>query len=151
MHFHLALGIQYHFSQHMAHKGVINIHPSLLPKYRGLAPYFWSLINGETETGVTIHWVDKGFDTGDILVQQSVPITPNDTIISLSNKCAKLGSYLLIEAVNLIKQDNPPRTPQKKRGEGSYYSWPTPSDLRLFKQRGHRYGSFIYMWKKLTE
>ncbi|MEM7030705.1 MAG: formyltransferase family protein, partial [Chloroflexota bacterium] len=59
--------------------GVINVHPALLPKNRGLFPYFWAMAQGDTESGVTVHWVEPQFDTGAILIQKSLPISPQDT------------------------------------------------------------------------
>jgi hypothetical protein len=133
----------------LAPKGVINIHPALLPKNRGLFPYFWALANGDAESGVTVHWVDTKFDTGDILAQQVVPITPADTVISLARRSAEVGAELLVEAVKLIEAGDPPRIFQNHH-EASYFSWPTPADVRRFKQRGRRYGSILEMWKDLT-
>ena len=134
-------------------KGVINVHPALLPKNRGLFPYFWALANGDAETGVTVHWVEPKFDTGAILVQESLPIMPNDTVISLAGKSAELGAELLVRAVRLIeieiKAGNPPGLPQES-DQASYFSWPTPAAVRRFKQRGRKYGSLKEMWKEFT-
>ena len=93
--------------------GCINIHASLLPKYRGAAPIQWSIIDKEKETGITIMQMDKGLDTGDILFQKVVPIDDEDTGESLFEKLAKAGSDFLIEVlpkieagdVHPIKQD----------------------------------------------
>ncbi len=68
--------------------GTINLHPSLLPKYRGPNPYFHAIKNGEKETGLTFHLMDSSFDTGAILQQTVIPITPNETGDSLRNKCS---------------------------------------------------------------
>ena len=84
--------------------GCVNIHASLLPKYRGAAPIQWSIIDGETETGVTIMQMDRGLDTGDILFQQKVPITSEDTGESLFDKLAKAGSALITEALVKIEK-----------------------------------------------
>lgn len=94
--------------------GCVNIHASLLPKYRGAAPIQWSIIDGEKETGVTIMQMDKGLDTGDILFQKKVPITKEETGASLFDKLAKAGAELIVEAlakiergeVNPVKQDD---------------------------------------------
>ncbi|MBU2542383.1 methionyl-tRNA formyltransferase [Patescibacteria group bacterium] len=79
--------------------GTLNIHTSLLPKYRGASPIQSALINGETETGVTIMKMDKGLDTGPILLQKSIKIKPNDTYLDLDKKLAKIGLLALLEAV----------------------------------------------------
>ncbi|MDX2433931.1 MAG: methionyl-tRNA formyltransferase, partial [Desulfobacterales bacterium] len=85
--------------------GTINVHGSLLPKYRGAAPIQWALINGETETGITIMQMDKGVDTGDILLQEKLPIGPKDTAGSLSGKLAELGGKALGAALDLLRLD----------------------------------------------
>lgn len=126
--------------------GVINVHPALLPKNRGLFPYFWALANGETETGVTVHWVDPKFDTGPIVVQESLSINADDTVISLARRLAVLGTDLLVHAINHIQAGNPPRLPQDST-QASYFSWPTAADVRRFRQQGRRYGSILEMWR----
>lgn len=88
----------------MPKHGCVNIHASLLPKYRGAAPIQWSIIDGETETGVTIMQMDRGLDTGDILFQQKVPITSEDTGESLFDKLAEAGSALITEALVKIEK-----------------------------------------------
>jgi methionyl-tRNA formyltransferase len=79
--------------------GTINVHASLLPKYRGAAPVQWALINGEAETGVTIMQMDEGLDTGDILLAEKLPISPDDTAGSLFMKLAELGGIALQKAL----------------------------------------------------
>jgi methionyl-tRNA formyltransferase len=80
--------------------GILNVHTSLLPKYRGASPIQSALIAGETETGVTIMKMDVGLDTGPILMQTSIQIDPNDTYPILDQKLAKLATGTLIEALN---------------------------------------------------
>ena len=92
--------------------GCLNLHPSLLPKYRGAAPIQWALINGETETGVTIMLLDEGADTGDIILQKRVNIQPEDSALTLSNRLAHLAAPLLIEALESASDVPPPHTPQ---------------------------------------
>ena len=88
--------------------GTINVHGSLLPKYRGAAPIQWALINGEQETGVTIMQVDEGMDTGDILLPVSLPITNTDTSGSLFKKLSTLGGETLVKAISLLKEGKLP-------------------------------------------
>jgi methionyl-tRNA formyltransferase len=89
--------------------GSICFHPSLLPKYRGASAINWALIRGETVTGLTIFWVDKGIDTGPMLLQKEVKVDPADTTGSLYfNKIFPLGVEAIGEAVDLIKAGNPP-------------------------------------------
>ncbi|MBC7472652.1 MAG: methionyl-tRNA formyltransferase [Candidatus Sericytochromatia bacterium] len=94
--------------------GCINIHGSLLEKYRGAAPIQWAIANGETETGITTMLLDAGMDTGDTLLKESIKIELNDTTETLSKKLSLLGSDLLIKtldglldnSITPIKQDN---------------------------------------------
>jgi len=82
--------------------GCINIHASLLPRYRGAAPITWAIVRGETETGNTIMQMDAGMDTGAILLQESIPIEPNDTAGTLTEKLSLLGARLITRALPLI-------------------------------------------------
>jgi methionyl-tRNA formyltransferase len=82
--------------------GILNVHASLLPKYRGAAPIQWAIANGETETGVTIMQIDAGLDTGDMLLKRSVPIQADETAPELSGRLAPLGAKLLIETIERI-------------------------------------------------
>jgi hypothetical protein len=129
-------------------QGTLNIHPALLPRHRGLFPYFWVIADGETETGVTVHWVDNKFDTGDLLLQEKIPVQPDDTIISLSYKSAVVGAEMLVEVVRLVAAGNPPRIPQSSDGV-SYHSWPGPADQRRFRQQGGQYGTIFELWKHM--
>ncbi len=84
--------------------GTINVHGSLLPKYRGAAPIQWAVINGEKETGVTIMNVDEGMDTGDILLPAKLDITATDTSATMFDKLSVLGGETLIKAIALMKE-----------------------------------------------
>ena len=91
----------------------IQYHPSLLPRHRGGSAINWAVINGETRTGLTIFWPDKGIDTGPILLQKEVDIAPDDTVGSLYfKKLFPLGIEAIKESVELIRQGKAPRTPQ---------------------------------------
>ena len=92
--------------------GAINVHGSLLPRYRGAAPIQWAVINGETETGITIMRMDEGLDTGDILLTASEPIGLEDTSGSLFTRLALLGGTTLVKAVALLKEGKLQPTPQ---------------------------------------
>lgn len=80
-----------------ARDGFVNVHPSLLPEYRGANPYSHVIINGEKYTGVSIHKMDKNFDTGNILIQNQLPIAANDTMGTIFNKLNRLSGELLIK------------------------------------------------------
>jgi len=84
-------------------RGCINVHGSLLPKYRGAGPIQWALINGETETGITTMLMDEGMDTGAMLLQATMAIGPDDTAGSLSPRLADLGGRLLVETLAQLK------------------------------------------------
>src|SRR6202000_2579283 len=83
--------------------GIVNVHASLLPKYRGAAPIQWAIANGETKTGVTIMQIDAGLDTGDMLLKAALTIGPDETAPQLSERLAPLGADLLLEAMNQIE------------------------------------------------
>src|SRR5256885_14282286 len=83
--------------------GNINLHASLLPKYRGAAPIQWAIANGESVTGVTTMRIDEGLDTGDILLQQELPISENDTAETLSPRLAAIGAELMIETLRELQ------------------------------------------------
>lgn len=99
-------------------RGCINIHASLLPKYRGAAPIQWALINGETQTGITSMLMDDGLDTGDILLQKIINIEENDNSATLSIKLSHLGAKTLIETINGVR--NAIIKPVKQSGHASY-------------------------------
>lgn len=82
--------------------GCINVHASLLPKYRGGAPIHHAIMNGETKSGITIMYMDIGMDTGDMIVKKEIPIEDSDTLGSLSDKLSKLGASLLEEVLPSI-------------------------------------------------
>lgn len=92
--------------------GCINVHPSLLPKYRGAAPLNWTLIRGETRTGVTIMRMDEGMDSGDILLQEETPVGPGETFGELHDRLARMGAELLLKTVRTIEDGTVRRTPQ---------------------------------------
>ena len=92
--------------------GCINVHASLLPKYRGAAPVQWAIINGEKVTGVTTMWMDEGLDTGDIFLQESIEIRDDWTSLDLFKELSVLGGQLLLTTLDYIKSGNIIRLPQ---------------------------------------
>lgn len=117
--------------------GCINIHASLLPRWRGAAPIQRAILAGDEETGITIMLMDEGLDTGPILTQQSVDITPNTTATDLHDQLADLGAKMMAEA--LIKLDNGTIRPQPQSDDGATYAekikksdgaidWTNPAD-----------------------
>ena len=92
--------------------GCINVHSSLLPKYRGAAPIHWAILNGDQETGVTIMHMALALDAGDIIAQRATPIDPNETVEELHDRLAQLGAQLLVDTVAEIAAGTAGRTPQ---------------------------------------
>ncbi len=125
--------------------GILNVHASLLPKYRGAAPIQWAVANGERETGVTIMQIDAGLDTGDMLCSASLAIHPAETAPELSGRLAPLGATLLIEAIHQIetgtarprKQDDAAATlaPILKKEDGQI-DWARPAGVIYNRLRG---------------
>ncbi|MBI2252092.1 MAG: methionyl-tRNA formyltransferase [Armatimonadetes bacterium] len=111
--------------------GAINFHPSLLPEYRGAIPIEAAIMAGEEETGLSVFFLDQGFDTGDILLQEKVKIDPEDTGGTLREKLADLGADFLIKAINLIKSRNFKRIPQDK--SAGNYTYPLKNEDALIK------------------
>ncbi len=93
--------------------GCINLHASLLPKYRGIAPVNWAIINGETRTGVTTIFMDEGIDTGDIILSKEVAIGEDETAGELLSRLAQVGAEVLVETCNLIARGEATRIKQK--------------------------------------
>jgi methionyl-tRNA formyltransferase len=97
--------------------GTINLHPSLLPKYRGANPYFWIMLNEEVESGATIHYIDKGEDTGDILAQEAFAVDEGMTVSELQARTVALGVQLMLKAVDELDRGSakavaqPPKSP----------------------------------------
>lgn len=109
--------------------GCVNIHASLLPSYRGAAPIQWAILNGEKETGVTIMQMEKGLDTGDMLLKKAIPIEPKETGESLHDKLMEVGAELIVEALPLIESGK--INPEKQEDSKSSYA------SRLNKEMGH--------------
>jgi methionyl-tRNA formyltransferase len=125
--------------------GCINVHGSLLPKYRGAGPIQWAIINGETETGITTMMMDEGMDTGTMLLQESIPIASDDTAGTLSPRLAELGGRLLVETIARLKagtivpqpQDSSQATlaPLLKKEDG-VIDWTLPASTLANRVRG---------------
>jgi methionyl-tRNA formyltransferase len=125
--------------------GAINLHPSLLPKYRGSSPIQWALANGDTVTGVTILYVSEKMDAGDIILQREIPIDPEATSSALEPVLAGAGAQLLMEAVEQIRTGTVQRHPQddaaaidvrKLTKEDGRLDWTQPADVLRNRIRG---------------
>lgn len=108
--------------------GFYNVHPSLLPSFRGPEPLFWTFRHGIQETGVTIHVVDEGVDTGDIAIQARLLLPDGITGIEAERQCAKLGGELILATVDRLRANTLRLTPQ---GPGRYYPSPTAQDFQF--------------------
>jgi methionyl-tRNA formyltransferase len=109
--------------------GTVNLHSSLLPQYRGAAPIQWAIMNGERETGVTTFLIDQKMDTGDILMQRSVPIFPDENAESLHDRLADQGADLLVETMNLFEEGK--LTPRPQCGKTTPAPKITPAHCRI--------------------
>ena len=94
--------------------GSINLHASLLPKYRGAAPIQWALMNGDISTGVTIFQIDKKMDTGDILFQKQIEILKDDNMLTLGNRLCKYGAGFIVDIINKIEKGSVQRIKQNQ-------------------------------------
>ena len=110
--------------------GTVNVHASLLPKYRGAAPIQRAIINGETCTGVTTMYTALGVDTGDIILQRKTSIHPEETAGMLFERLAELGAQTLLETIELIKTGKAPRVPQNE-AEATHCSMIQKNDGRI--------------------
>ena len=99
--------------------GCLNVHTSLLPKYRGAAPIQWAIANGDTETGVTIMKMDEGLDTGDTVAQRRTPIHPEDDSVTLHDRLARLGAELLVQTIPDYATGKIQPVPQPAEGASS--------------------------------
>jgi methionyl-tRNA formyltransferase len=101
----------------MPEYGTFNLHASLLPNYRGAAPINWAIINGETRTGVSTFFIDEKIDTGDMILQDSIAINPEENAGSLHDKLMHIGSELVLKTVKLIQQDSAKTIPQTESSD----------------------------------
>jgi methionyl-tRNA formyltransferase len=143
-------------------KGCINVHASLLPRYRGAAPLHWCITNGETETGVTTMLMDVGLDTGDMLLKRATPIDPDEDTSSLHDRMSAVGAELLAETIELAaqgrlvpeKQDDTLTcyAPMLKKEDGLIdWSKDAPGIKNLVRGMTPWPGAFSYLDEKLVK
>ncbi|MDA1044620.1 MAG: formyltransferase family protein, partial [Verrucomicrobia bacterium] len=118
--------------------GVINYHTALLPRHRGRQPLFWALAEGDATVGITIHMVDQGIDTGDIILQREMPILPKDTLDSLYWKTTREGTQAILDVLDMFDNGTVVRKPQDPEA-GNYNGFPTKADRQRFTARGRRF------------
>lgn len=149
--------------------GIVNIHPSLLPKYRGAAPMQWALANGDTETGVTLFHIEKEMDAGDIILQEPFAIDPADNGCTLEEKLSVFGAKVMLRAVRMLASGTAPRHPQDHRAatyapkltkEQGHLDWSLPADILHNRIRGYqpwpgcytfRQGARLRIWRSELE
>lgn len=118
--------------------GCVNVHAGPLPRYRGMLPSFWVLYEHETETAVTVHFMNRHLDDGPIILQEAVPIREDETQASLMRRCKVVGARLLSQAIDLLEMGEV-RTRANPREEATYYSFPTPEQAREFRKADGRW------------
>ena len=99
--------------------GCINLHPSILPYYRGLAPQHWPIINGDEETGITVHFVNEGIDTGDIIIQRKINIRDDEYVSDLQKRMLGIYGTIMVEALGQIWDNK--KFKKQNHSIGSYY------------------------------
>ncbi len=114
----------------IARRGALNLHGSLLPKYRGRCPVNWVLIHDEHETGVSLHYMEEKPDRGEVVAQRSVPITDADTALTLFHKLTAAAGPLLKEVIPQLRDGTAPKVPQDHQA-ASYFGGRTADDGRL--------------------
>lgn len=117
--------------------GCINVHGSLLPKYRGILPSFWMLANGEKRAGVSIYYVNEEIDAGELCAQRSFPVHADDTLDVLLKRSKAVAADLLLEVLAAIESGVVARRPLDLAA-GSYYSWPDPEAVERFRLSGRK-------------
>lgn len=126
-------------------RGTINVHSSLLPRYRGAAPIHWAIVNGEAVTGVTTMMIDEGLDTGPLLLSRATPIGPEETTPELEARLAEMGGALLIETIDRLAEGTVTPTPQDHhaatlapilRKEDARIDWTLPAEVIARRVRG---------------
>jgi len=118
--------------------GCINVHTAPLPRYRGMLPTFWVLLNGERETAVTVHYMTRELDDGDIIRQEPVPISPEDSLDSLIRRTKRIGSKVLLQSLDDIERGMVIPQPNDV-SKATYFSFPTREDALRFRAKGLRF------------
>lgn len=117
-------------------EGAVNVHGSLLPKFRGLSTAFWVLYHGEAESGVTAHYMATEFDAGEIIHQRRYDIEPDDSMHDVYLKLTEAGANVALEVIDQIESGDVETRPNPVE-EGEYYSRPTREDRAEFLRRGN--------------
>ncbi len=122
--------------------GAYNIHPSLLPAYRGVSPTFWALARGEARTGITLHKIAAKIDGGAMVAQREMDILRGDSEHSLYVRCTEAGFDLIADLIEQLKLNVVPASIQKKTSSESYFSLPTKEAVKEFLKHGRKFWTF---------
>jgi methionyl-tRNA formyltransferase len=117
--------------------GCINLHSAPLPRYQGMMPNFWAMVNGEKETAVTVHYMVEKIDAGDIIIQRSVPITPSDSLHDLMVRSKQIGAQAMLDAISQIENGTVETRPLEAT-QATYFSFPTKADAQRLRAQGRR-------------
>lgn len=117
--------------------GCINIHHAPLPRYKGMMPTFWQMYHGESQVGVTIHTMAARVDEGSALLQEQLPIREKETLDSLIRRTKRRGAHCMVTALRQIAGQRQ-KTFSLDGAPGSYFTFPTPEDMKEFRRRGLR-------------
>jgi methionyl-tRNA formyltransferase len=117
--------------------GVINKHAGMLPRYRGIHPVFWAMLNSERQIGVTVHFMNDQIDGGDIVLQEILDITDKDSFESIYRRVVRLTPQLLVRAIDMLEAGDFKPIPNDA-SKATYFSYPSRDDIRRFKKAGKR-------------
>jgi methionyl-tRNA formyltransferase len=118
-------------------QGILNVHGSYLPYYRGCMPSFWYTLNDEDYAGATVHYMSKKIDDGDIIAQDKVYVGDCDSMFQLMKRTKKTGGEMMIKAIKDI-QNGTVETKKNDTSKGNYFSWPTKEDGKRFRKKGNK-------------
>ena len=117
--------------------GCINVHHAPLPRYKGMMPTFWQMYHGEKEVGVTIHTMSARVDEGNALLQEQLPIVQGESLDALIRRTKRHGAHCMLKVLHQIAQQTQTRL-SLESGPGSYFTFPTPAEMKEFRRRGFR-------------
>lgn len=117
--------------------GAVNLHPALLPSFRGVSPVFWAMAQGVRNVGITLHYLDTGIDTGALIRQQTMRITSHESEHAAYMRLTHLGMDMLLPYLRRVLVGKKPRGKPMKKAAGSYYSLPTKEAVRALYHNGY--------------
>jgi methionyl-tRNA formyltransferase len=128
--------------------GCVNFHPSLLPSYRGLFPYFWVMANNEKWTGVSFHLMEEDWDAGKLIMQEKLKIAKDESMQHLFFRCAILAGKMLLNLQDKLEKNEIELHKQETDGS-SYYGWPNKDGYKKFKKNKKRIFKFKELWASI--